>query len=181
MIKETLTMENIKSDLRKRILYDLSFELNWAILALATYLILFGFICLCTSSNSFKLVFTIIFFGIFLLFVIGILTATVIGFTAIKKGNITIVSDWVTGTKDYRYRQNPAVRPYVFALIFARSGIYKIPIGENYSWSTQHNCQDPVIYELAGINDDFYVVHIGHRKNVIAYSKKLFALENEQA
>ena len=51
-----------------------------------------------------------------------------------QKENYTITSDWVVDKKEKTYGTRVSTaKPY--RLIFAKSGTYNIPCGENYRWA----------------------------------------------
>ena len=97
---------------------------------------------------------------------------------SIKKENYTITSDWVVDKKERKYHTRvSAAKPY--RLIFAKSGTYNIPYGENYRWAKLFVTSDKTLYEYTDVNDDFYIISVRKQKNIIAYNKKHFDFEDK--
>lgn len=176
MTKETLTNINIKKDLKRH--YQIKLRdllIIFPFIPLANLLILNLILLFCKPNNRFKIIFSIIFLGIFFLIVLYDLITIIIGFLSIKKEKFEISSDWIVDKKDKVYGSRvSSPKPYRF--VFANNGIYKIPYGENYRWSPTFTISDKNLYEHTTINDEFYLISIGRQKNIIAYSKKYFEI-----
>ena len=179
MKKEILTKENINEDLKKHFLGK-SRDLLLIILItpLANAVILNAVLIFYNPVYSFKITFSIIFYIICFLLGSYDLITIIIGIIAIKKQNFEIVSDWVIEKKQRIYGSRIS-RPKPYRLIFANSGTYNIPYGENYRWSSLFAISDKLLYELTDINDDFYIINIGKQKNIISYNKKHFEIEKQ--
>ena len=61
-----------------------------------------------------------------------------------------------------------------YTLIFAHSGKYCIPNQKNYKYSISFTMWDEDVYDDTDLNDEFYLISVGKRKNILAYNKKLF-------
>lgn len=176
MTKETLTLINIKKDLKRHYQLKLRDLLIVSPFIPLTYFLIFKvFLLFCNPNYNFKIIYSIIFYGIFFLAILYELVTIIIGFSSIKKEKIEISSDWIVDKKHRVYGSRVSdPKPYRF--VFAKSGIYNIPYGENYRWSPTFTISDKNLYEHTTINDEFYLISIGRQKNIIAYSKKYFEI-----
>ena len=89
--------------------------------------------------------------------------------------NFTISSDFVTNKLEERRSRSwsfPMPRPYT--LVFSRGSKYRIPGIKNYKWSNMFDMQNINVFHCSNLNDDFYLISIGKRRNIVAYNKKMF-------
>lgn len=180
MEKETLTIENIKKDLKKAVLIQ-SIGKAWSLLWYPfIYLPLRALIIIkFDPSSSFKTIFTVVFFAIFGgLLLYDVITA-VICLIQIKKESFTITLDHVIEKKDKRIGTRYTVaKPYRF--VFAKSGTYSLPYGRLYSWSNCFSTTAITLFEYTEINEEFYVIRTSVQKNIIAYRTKHFELKENK-
>ena len=177
MTKEILSYENIKQDLKKHFsikLRDLLIVI--LIIPLANIIILNLVLPFYHPENSFKIVFSIIFNSFCFLLISYDLIIIIIDLISIKNKKIEISSDWVVDKKEKIYGSRVS-SPKPYRLIFANSGTYNIPYGENYRWSSLFSTSDKVLSEHTDINDEFYVISIGKQKHIISCNNKHFHLK----
>ena len=179
MQKETLTKENILSDLKLILIKEIIMLITLVPLLIFAYLLfLFGphlhTTHLHTKAKGFMLIFGIIFCVFLTLIYIYGLIRTVAPFCKIK--NFTISSDFVTNKLNKRgYRRGSLFMPRPYTLVFARGSKYRIPdIINNYKWSNMFEMPDKNVFHCTDLNDDFYLINVGRRKNIVAYNKKMF-------
>ena len=181
MQKEVLTKEIIKNELTKHFTKVLrNFLLLLPVYILGCMLMVFALGMLVNVFASDKMIANVI--EVIISIILGIVYILEVfnslkNFLKIKKGEFELVNDWVVdklpkrrGGKYQHYRPN--------TLIFARNKKYGIPEGLNYEWSQLYSMSDDGVYRCAEINDDFYVIIVGKKKNVLAYNKKMFELKN---
>lgn len=181
MQKEVLTKEIIKNELTKHFSKNLwRFLLFLPVYILACMLLVFALGMLVNEFASDKVIVTVS--KVIMSIILAVpyvweFLSSLISFLKIKKGEFELVNDWVVDKLPKihggRYRQ---YRPNT--LIFARNKEYGIPEGVNYEWSQLYSMSDDSVYRYAEINDDFYVITVGKKKNVLAYNKKMFELKN---
>jgi len=184
MTKETLTTENIKKDLKKHLFGNITGELPFLLIMPLLYLLMRSVMIKCFDpSDSFKTAFSIIFWTVCLIVVSYDLITIILCLRKTKNGDFTIASDWVVEKKSTKSgvvigRQRVSY-PRSYKLIFANSGTYNIPSGMLYQWSDLFATSAKTLYEYTDINEDFYVISVGNKKNVIVYRKKHFELKEQ--
>ena len=171
MKKESLTKKNIISDLKLILIKE--------IITLITLLPLLIFVCLLcffgphSPAKGFMLIFCIIFCGFFTLIYIYALIRTVVPLCNIKK--FTISSDLVTNKlAKRRGRPRSLIIPRPYTLVFSRGSKYRIPDVSNYKWSNIYEMPDEDVFFYTDLIDDFYLINVSKRKNIVAYNKKMF-------
>ncbi len=174
MKKEILTTENIKKDLSRHFFNRIKkFPIALTVCIAVTY---------AGSSfhqgRSFENKLVIVLLAISLIMISYALVTIIIGLIQTKKGKFTITTDWVVD-KAGVVGGSSARGTITYRLIFAKSGACDIPFGINYQWSKMFATSAETLYEHTEINEEFYVIHLG-KKNVMAYRKKHFELENLQ-
>ena len=173
-MKETLTIDKIKVDLKKRYSRKITdFILTAALIPVGNIILVNLIILLFTPSVHFKVYFSCIYYIFFSVVMFYDLLNIIIGLISIHCSNINITSDWVINkeTKHYSTRLNT---PKPYTLVFAHGGKYGIPYGKNYRWSNLYSSTDKIIYESTSLNDEFYLISIKKQKNIMAYNKKHF-------
>jgi len=113
------------------------------------------------------------FCAFFTLIYVYALVRTVVPLYKIK--NFTISSDFVTNRINKRVplaRSLTIPRPYT--LVFSRRSKYRIPDINNYDWSNIYEMTDENVFFYTDLNDDYYLINVGKRENVVAYNKKMF-------
>lgn len=171
MQKETLTRENIISDLKSILIKE--------IITLITLLPLLIFVYLLTVFGlhlPFMSIFYIIFCSFFTLLYIYAIVRTVVPLCKIK--NFTISSDVVTNKLEKR-RGHPRslIIPRPYTLVLSRGSKYRIPDVNNYKWSNIYEMPDKDVFFYTDLIDDFYLISVSKRKNIVAYNKKMFAYQ----
>lgn len=171
MQKEILTKENIISDLKSTLIKEIKTSITILPLMIFAYLLCFVFDDL--HKKYFMLIFWIIFCAFLTLIYIYDLIRAIVPLCKIK--NFTISSDFVT--KKLVKRRNVVhslliPRPYV--LVFSRGSKYRIPDINNYKWSNMFAMPDKNVFHCSDLNDDFFLLNVGNRRNIVAYNKKMF-------
>ena len=176
--KEILSQANIKNDLKEHFLREIPG------IILSPFLIVFGFylfkfiFCTLLKFNEKSLIIfsTIYFLFCSIIFFYNIYTV-ISSLFLISKNKYEITVDWTTDKLPYRHSiyigsidSGYLFRPYT--LVFAKSGKYRISPNENYKWSDLFAMRDKNVYESTSLGDEFYVVSVGERKNIIGYNKK---------
>lgn len=180
--KETLTIKNIKHDIKK--MHETS-------IAASLFLVAFGFVFALIANALWKnatygeLKIYAVFFGVFGVFVIlsgiSILFLPFIG-RKITNKKLVIVEDWLVDIREVSEYYGRRRRSY-YMFYFANGGKYKLYPGyynnDNYTWSKMYNMSNQGIYNYSQINDDFYLVFSNEKKNnlLLIYNKKLFELK----
>ena len=179
--KETLTIQNIKQDI-KEIYKPNVFVLFASIITGAILLLLSGEFWNETKIMS---IFASVAGGAMIIFGAVILISPLIG-RRIATKKLVIVEDWLVdirediGYSNYRHRS-----PY-HEFCFAKGGKYRIYLhtaasfeNRHYKWSKMYNMSNQGIYNYSHIDDDFYLVFSNDKKNnlLLIYNKKLFDLK----
>lgn len=181
MQKEILTREKILIDLKKDIHLNLVSMIFIYPLLSAFTVALFGFISFSfTGSQRVAIAVAFVLTAIILALYIYEWIFIFIAKKQMKNLSFKISQDWVVDKLPKIYQTRVSVgRPYT--LVFAKSGKYAIHGGLNYHWSEMFSMDEKCVYESTDIDDDFYVISVGKRKNVLAYNKKKFELEEQEA
>lgn len=178
--KEKLTDKHIKKDLKYHFLHQLSEFIFSAILVVFGFY-LFKLIFLFIFGS--KEIITIIILVLYVLFFSSLIIYNIVNIIKLlylsSKNKYEITTDWVVDKLPKQWFPNGTLnaffyRPYT--LVFAKSGKYRIPSFINYKWSDWFSMQDINVYEGTSLNDEFYIVSIGNKRNIIAYNKSLFEL-----
>ena len=173
MQKEILRKENIVNDLKSVLTKEIKSLIALLPLLIFVYLLFLFGPHSPGQAKDFMLIFCIFFSGLFTLMYIYALARTIVPLSQIK--NFTISSDFVVKKLNKR-RSHPGAlmfpRPYT--LVFSRKSKYRIPNIKNYKWSNMFAIQDKNIFHCTDLNDEFYLISVGNRKNIIAYNKKMF-------
>ena len=174
MKKEILTRENIISDLKSTLTKEIKTSISTLPLMIFAYLLYFVFDDL--HEKDFMLIFWIIFCAFLTLIYIYELIRTILPLCEIK--NFTISSDFVTNKLEKR-RSHPRslIIPRPYTLVFSQKSKYRIPDINNYKWSNMFDMPDKNVFHCADLNDDFYLISVGKRRNIVAYNKKMFEME----
>ena len=168
--KETLTIKNIKQDIKEKHKTSIGASLLLVVLGtilliaakdMYTYIKIYSIFIGVTGVAS-------IFSGMFILFL------PLIG-QKITNKKLVIVEDWLVDIgEEVEYYGRSSRRYYKFC--FAKGGKYLVYpddyYNENYKMSNQG------LYNYSQINDDFYLVFSNEKKNnlILIYNKKLFEL-----
>ena len=178
--KEKLTHEYIKKDLKYHFLHQLLGLIFSAILVVFGFY-LFNFIF--SFIFGVKKNITIVILVIYVLFFSSLIIYDIVNIIKLlylsSKNKYEITIDWVVDKLPKQWFPNGTLnaffyRPYT--LVFAKSGNYRIPNYINYKWSDWFSMQDINVYERTSLNNEFYIVCIGKKKNIIAYNKNWFDL-----
>ena len=173
MQKENLTRENIISDLKLILIKEIIKLITLLPLMIFAYLLFLFGPHLHAKVKDFMLIFWIIFcVFLTLIYIYGLIRAIVPLF---KIKNFTISSDFVTNKLTKR-RSKPRslTLPRPYTLVFSRGNKYRIPDTNNYKWSNMFEMPDKNVFHCSDLNDDFYLISVGKRRNVVAYNKKMF-------
>lgn len=183
MVKEKLTIENIKSDLKHARKQNYSNLGALTILLVFTVLFTYWFFHIIKSMDYYEFkayalvaCFVLLLFLIF--FVILIYIRSTVKICRILKGDIRIVKGKLVGKdcKEHTHRYRGVVKYYY--LYFSEYDEYIIP-KENYRWSSQYSLSDAGVYYLCDSDDEFYLVlfkeHVGGI--LLLYNTKMFELE----
>ena len=175
MKKEILTRENIISDIKSILIKEIIALITLLPLMIFAYLLFFFGPYLHTKVKDFMLIFWIIFCTFLTLIYFYALARTVVPLCKIK--NFTISSDFVTNKLEKR-RSHPRslIIPRPYTLVFSQKSKYRIPDINNYKWSNMFEMPDKNVFHCTDLNDNFYLINVGKRKNIVAYNTKLFEL-----
>ncbi len=173
MQKEILTKENIMNDLKSILIKEIIKSLSLLPLLIFAYLLFLFGPHSPTKTKGFMLLFCIMFCAFLTLIYIYDFVRAVVPLYKIK--NFTISSDFVTNKLEKR-RSHPRslILPRQYTLVFSRKSKYRIPDINNYKWSNMFEMPDKNVFHCTDINDDFYLVSVGKRTNIVAYNKKMF-------
>ena len=174
MKKEILTRENIISDLKSTLTKEIKTYISTLPLMIFAYLLCFVFDDL--HEKDFMLISWIIFCAFLTLIYIYELIRTILPLCEIK--NFTISSDVVTNKLEKR-RGHPRslIIPRPYTLVLSRGSKYHIPDVNNYKWSNIYEMPDKDVFFYTDLIDDFYLISVGKRRNIVAYNKKMFEME----
>ena len=174
MKKEILTRENIISDLKSTLTKEIKTSISTLPLMIFAYLLCFVFDDL--HEKDFMLIFWMIFCAFLTLIYIYQLIRAIVPLFKIK--NFTISSDFVTKKLEKR-RSHPRslIIPRPYTLVFSRGSKYRIPDMKNYKWSNMFEMPDKNVFHCTDINDDFYLISVGKRRNIVVYNKKMFEMK----
>lgn len=177
MNKENLSIELIKKELNKHFCKMIGGLCISALFVPVGNFLFRGIITAFTdSAESFTAFFSYGYYLIFGLLFVYEFVRVLVALRRIRQGCFSINSDWVVDKIPGRCGTRvSSPKPYV--LIFAKSGRYRIPYGDNYGVSSEYPTADKDIYETTALKDEFYVISVGRRKNVLAYNQKRFQLE----
>ena len=180
MEKEIVKRENIKIDLRNYFKDEIKRLILSIIFLPFGYLIFFlSLYPLIRIYESVKIISLIVYCIIFFFAYLYEVTKIIIGLNSVSKDKFEITSNWII-KKMPRKHASWVSSELPYRLQFAsKHEIYKIPYGMNYRWSATYAMYDHEVYRCAALNDEFYLVSIGKLKNIVAYNKKWFELENE--
>ena len=177
MKKEILTRDKFSKDFAKNRVPSLIF-IN---------LFLYGLVWVCVWLISLVLKYPIIpkICGVvFVLAYLGELTDYIIKCIRLKKGKYYLLKDSLIGNSQYNLLHERAFFHF-FALHnaphnlnFKCYGWYRIPYGENYSWSSKHNMMESSVYNCSNIGDEFYIVSFNKKKIALVYNTKLFEFKD---
>ena len=179
--KETLTIQNIKQDIKEIYKPSISIFFVFGILGAILLLLAGEFWDETKITATFAGVagVTMIVGG-----AVNIISPLMGRRIATKK--LVIVEDWLVdirediGYSNYRHRS-----PY-HEFCFAKGGKYRIYLhttasfeNRHYKWSKMYNMSDQGICNYSHIDDDFYLVFSNDKKNnlLLIYNKKLFDLK----
>lgn len=176
--KETLTVKNIKQDIKHM------YKMNIVPVLLLGFLSWLMLVCAKELWEDIKIA------AIFLCVValMGIVGSVAILFLPLMGRKITskklvIVEDWLVDIReDIEYRHRGPDRPY-YEFQFAKGSRYRlypdIYGDNNYKWSKIYAMSNQGIYNYSQIDDDFYLVFSNEKKNnlILIYNKKLFELK----
>ena len=176
MKKEILTKENIINDLKLILIKEIIKLISLLPLLICAYLIFIFGPHSPTKVKGFMLILCIIFCVFLTLIYIYALVRTVVPLFLIK--NFTISSDFVTNKLEKRRsRPRSLIIPRPYTLVFSRGSKYRIPDINNYKWSNMFEMQDKNVFHCTDLNDDFYLISVDKRKNIVAYNKKMFEMK----
>ena len=176
MKKEILTRENIINDLKSVLIKEIITSITTLPLLIFAYLLFLLGPHLPTEAKAFTLISWIIFCAFLtLIYIYQLIRAIVPLFKII---NFTISSDLVTNKLEKR-RSHPRslIMPRPYTLVLSRGSKYRIPDVNNYKWSNIYEMPDKDVFFYTDLNDDFYLISVGKRRNIVAYNKKMFEME----
>ncbi len=173
MQKEILTRDNIISDLKLILIKEITTSITTLPLMIFAYLLFFFGPHLHAKVKDFILIFWIIFCAFLTLIYIYDLIRAIVPLCKIK--NFTISSDFVTRKLDKRVPPpRSLILPRPYTLVFSLGSKYRIPDTNNYKWSNMFEMPDKNVFHCSDLYDDFYLINVGKRKNIVAYNKKMF-------
>ena len=178
--KETLTIQNIKQDIKELYKPSISIFFVFGILGAILLLLAGEFWDETKITSTFAGVagVTMIVGG-----AVNIISPLMGRRIANKK--LVIVEDWLVEIKEKIEYGGKYSRAY-YEFCFAKGGKYRIYMhtanafeNRHYKWSKMYNMSDQGIYNYSHIDDDFYLVFSNDKKNnlLLIYNKKLFDLK----
>ncbi len=178
--KEILTNESIKKDLKQHFFHQLSELIFTPIFAIFGFFLFKSILCIFLNINE-KVAnfFLVLYVCIISLLFIHNFVIIIKSLYLISKNKYEITIDWVVNKLPKNSFPNGFLNSFFYrsyTLNFAKSGEYHIPSYQNYKWSDWFSMFDKNVYEKTSLNDEFYLISIGKRKNIIAYNKKWFEL-----
>ena len=180
MKREMLTVENIKTDLRKELKSGYSMLISTTLIFVAIVAVIIGI-----GTEKYieaSLVLSQVFFcfaAALLLYVVITLAVKVIRLHKIFYNTDYIVTDKLVGmeTEEHYNRAYGGIN-VIYHLHFSGYGKYTIPL-ENYKWSSMFSMSNKGVYNYSECDDEFYLVlskpHTG--KILMAYNTKLFEMK----
>lgn len=180
--KETLTLENIKQDIK---------EIYKASVGVFVVLVMLGAILLPIAAWIWEdIKIASIFFAV--VGVTGIVGGIMALFMPLMGRKITskklvIVEDWLVEIKEKIEHAGKYSRAY-YEFCFAKGGKYRLYTStvdsfdnNHYKWSKMYNMSNHGIYNYSRIDDDFYLVFSNDKKNnlLLIYNKKLFEFKDD--
>lgn len=173
MIKETLTKDIIKAELKKIYFHDI---LKHSIL-LSIIVIYFALYPFKPQLSIYypKEVFILIVLAFFYLILISVknLFRDFRALRLTEKNNIEIKNDvLIDKGKKTRYSRYRGIHNK-YQLFFEKSEKYTLK-KRNYECMNLGGMSGEQVYNSSEINDEFYIVSVGKWKNILAYNKKMF-------
>lgn len=183
MVKEKLTIGNIKSDLKYARKQNYSNLVAGAILLVFTVSFAYWFFHIIKSMDyyefkAYALVACFVLLSFLIIFVSIIYIRSIVKICRILKGDIRIVKAKLVGKhfKERVQRYQGVVKYYY--LYFSEYDEYIIP-KENYKWSSEYPLGDAGVYYTSDYGDEFYLVlfkeHVGGI--LLLYNTKMFELK----
>ena len=181
MEKDTLTFENIHSDLRHQLR---GIVIGMVVCAVFFVLFFWLFLTVLNEPGAFLAILEDAIFLLMLLIIVIVCIKSIYEICSVLEKPGSIVTDRVVGmeTKDHMHRGIFVPRcNQTYHLRFAGYGEYVIP-QYNFSWSALHAMDADMVYFHAECDDEFYLVlskpHTG--KILLAYPKKMFVLQQKE-
>ena len=180
MKREMLTVENIKTDLRKELKSGYSMLISTTLIFVAIVAVIIGI-----GTEKYieaSMVLSQVFFCLaatLMLYVVVTQAIKVIRLHKIFYNTDYIVTDKLVGmeTEEHYNRVTLGV-DVIYHLHFSGYGKYTIPL-ENYQWSSMYSMTNKGVYSYSACEDEFYLVlsraHTG--KILMAYNTKLFEMK----
>ena len=176
MKKEKLTRENIISDLKSVLIKEIITSITTLPLLIFAYLLFLFDLLSPTKVKGVILIFCILFCAILTLIYIYGLTRAIVPLCKMK--SFTISSDVVTNKLEKRgSRPGSLIMPRPYTLVLSSGSKYRIPAVNNYKWSDIYEMPDKDVFFYTDLMDDFYLISVGKRKNIVVYNKKMFEME----
>lgn len=178
MDKENITLDMIKNNIKTLCKYNMFYD----ILVLVIITVLLSPILFFARIKGVTIVFLIVF--IFAVFYFGYdLFVHIKIFININKGNYEIKTDRLVQKKHIGIERYNPFKPKLNLFFdtpnifyFSKHKKYRIPTGENYSFSQKYRMNSDGIYRLSDIGDEFYLV-LCNNKIITVYNTKLFEIK----
>lgn len=176
--KESITLDSIKNNIKMLCKYNVFYNLLFSVIITGLLSPILFFV----REKGITFVFIIVL--LLALFYFGYnLYAHIKIFIAINKGNYKIETDKLVQKNHISAERYTPFKPNLNLIAdtpnvfyFSKYKKYRIPTGENYSFSQKYCMNSDGIYRLSDIGDEFYLVIIND-KIICAYNKKLFEIE----
>ena len=173
MIKETLTKDTIKAELRKKYLHDAIKYGVGLLLCIAFFVIYLFKPQLYSLKITFWLVSPLIVYCIAVSLMY--LYKTFKAHYLTRHDKIDVITDvLVDKSKKAQLSRHRSYHTYIF--FFEKTGKYKIK-ADIFSVSNPYNMDNDQLYDLSQIDDEFYIIGVGKQKVILAYNKKFFELK----
>lgn len=181
MEKDTLTMQNIRSDLRHQLRGMVILTVVCAIFLVLTFWL---FLAVLDEPGGFFAKLRVALLLILLLVMVIAGSKSIYETCSVLKKPGRIVTDRVVGMETKNHIRRGMVSPrcdQTYHLRFAGYGEYGIPY-HNFSWSALHAMDADMVYFHTECDDEFYLVlskpHTG--KILLAYPRKMFDLQQTE-
>ncbi len=179
MKKDKLTKDIIKTRILKA--YSKKFDFEWFLLTLIFAVIPFVIWCITDSLVSLLICIIIILASVAISVYDGISKSN--ARKAAENGELTITEVWVQSKQAaFIWRDFAIDKPN--RVVMSNGYVYRFQPGIYYSDSTFGGIRSIDLFNSTEVGDKFYMVNLGNRKNIFAYSAKYFepeGLEIEKA
>lgn len=176
MIKETLTKEIIKNELKKIYLHD-AIKYGVLLLLCVAYLVLYFLKPQLSIYNPKGIVWMLSpLYVYFIVISVMNLYKTFKAYHLTQNNKIDIVTDVLVDKRKKTQLSRYRGYHHTYTFIFEKTGEYKLK-KHILTISNPYHIDNEQLYDISQIDDKFYVVGVGNQKNILAYNKNFFELK----